>query len=200
MPRGLTTVGAAMHAGSLYLVGGYFGSPHEYSKEYQSGSVARLNLDTGVWEELAGVEPIQSPAVVSDGRYLYKLGGLKALNAQDASTDLRSVTDNARFDANTNRWEPLPSFPEPRSSHQAVIVGETLYVVGGWQLHGGLNDNTWHSTMLTADFEPADARMERVNQCRFRCAHKGSPRTPASSTRSEGSLPTARPTRCTAMI
>ncbi len=156
MPRGLTTVGAALHGGALYLVGGYFGSPHEYSKEFQSGSVARLNLDTGVWEELAPVEPVQSPALVSDGRYLFKLGGLKALNAKTASTDMRSLVDNARFDATANRWEPVPSFPEPRSSHQAVIVGHTLYVVGGWQVHGGLNDNTWHSTMLTADLsQPA---------------------------------------------
>jgi N-acetylneuraminic acid mutarotase len=32
-----------------------------------------------------------------------------------------------------------------------VIVDHTLYVIGGWALHGGMNDNTWHGTMLTAD-------------------------------------------------
>ena len=44
MPRGLTTVGAATLGDALYLVGGYFGSPHDYSKEFQSGSVRRLSL------------------------------------------------------------------------------------------------------------------------------------------------------------
>lgn len=151
MPRGLTTVGAATLGDALYLVGGYFGSPHEYSKEFQSGSVTRLDLSSGAWQELPSVAPVQSPAVASDGRHLYKLGGMRALNAAGAPTNLRSVADAERFDPGQNRWEPLPGLPEPRSSHQAVVVGHTLYVVGGWALHGGMNDNTWSTTMLTAD-------------------------------------------------
>jgi N-acetylneuraminic acid mutarotase len=151
MPRGLTTVGAATMGDSLYLVGGYFGSPHEYSKEFQSGSVLRMQLATGVWEELASVTPIQSPALATDGRYLYELGGTRALNAAGQPTDLRSVAEVERFDPSHNRWEPLPSLPEGRSSHQAVVVGSTLYVVGGWGLEGGMNDNVWRDTMLTAD-------------------------------------------------
>src|SRR5688572_26189726 len=31
MPRGLTTFGAATHRGALYVLGGYFGTPHAYS-------------------------------------------------------------------------------------------------------------------------------------------------------------------------
>ena len=153
MPRGLTTVGAATMGDALYLVGGYFGSPHDYSKEFQSGSVQRLHLSTGVWEELAGVEPVQSPAVVGDGKYLYKIGGLKALNAAGQPTELRSLAEVERFDPGRNRWEPIPSLPEPRSSHQAVVVDGKLYVVGGWELVGGMNDNTWKSTMLVADLK-----------------------------------------------
>jgi N-acetylneuraminic acid mutarotase len=151
MPRGLTTVGAVTMGDSLYLVGGYFGSPHEYSKEFQSGSVLRMQLATGVWDELASVTPIQSPALTTDGRYLYELGGTRALNAAGQPTDLRSVAEVERFDPSHNRWEPLPSLPEGRSSHQAVVVGSTLYVVGGWGLEGGMNDNVWRDTMLTAD-------------------------------------------------
>jgi N-acetylneuraminic acid mutarotase len=151
MPRGLTTVGVTTMGDSLYLVGGYFGSPHDYSKEFQSGNVSRMNLSTGGWDELAAVTPIQSPAIANDGRYLYKIGGLKTLNALGQPTELRSVADVERFDPTLNRWEPLPSLPEPRSSHGAVVVGSTVYVVGGWALEGGMNDNVWSSTMLTAD-------------------------------------------------
>jgi N-acetylneuraminic acid mutarotase len=151
MPRGLTTVGATSMGDSLYLVGGYFGPPHDYSKEFQTGNVSRMNLSTGAWEDLAAVSPIQSPAVTGDGRYLYKIGGLTTLNSTGQPTELRSVADVERFDPAQNRWEPLPSLPEPRSSHQAVIVGSTLYVVGGWSLEGGMNDNTWRETMLTAE-------------------------------------------------
>ncbi|HTV18008.1 MAG TPA: hypothetical protein VMG12_05040 [Polyangiaceae bacterium] len=151
MPRGLTTVGAATLGDSLYLVGGYFGPPHDYSKEYQSGAVLRLSLSKGSWEELPGVEPIQSPAVIGDGHYLYKIGGMQVQNASGKPTELRSVVAAERFDPSKSRWEPLPNLPEPRSSHYAVVVGTTLYVVGGWGLEGGMNDNTWRDTMLTAE-------------------------------------------------
>jgi N-acetylneuraminic acid mutarotase len=151
MPRGLTTVGAATLGDALYLVGGYFGPPHDYAKEFQSGAVLRLSLSTGQWEELPSVEPIQSPAVIGDGRYLYKIGGMQVQNTTGKPTELRSVVAAERFDPSKNRWEPLPNLPEPRSSHYAVVVGSTLYVVGGWALEGGMNDNVWRDTMLTAD-------------------------------------------------
>ena len=51
------------------MLGGYFGTPHAYSKEYQSTDFSRLDLSTGVWEQLPKVQPIQSAALVSDGRY-----------------------------------------------------------------------------------------------------------------------------------
>lgn len=151
MPRGLTTAGATTMGDALYLVGGYFGPPHEYSREFQSGSVLRMQLSSGVWEELASVEPIQSPALVGDGIYLYQLGGMRAQNGAREPVALRSVAEIERFDPSRNRWQPMPSMPEPRSSHQAVVVDGTVYVVGGWALDGGMNDGTWRDTMLIAD-------------------------------------------------
>ena len=151
MPRGLTAVGAATLGDALYLVGGYFGTPHEYSKEFQSGRVHRMQLSSGVWEELASVEPVQSPALVGDGIYLYQLGGMRAINGAREPSALRSLAEAERFDPSRNRWEPIPSMPEPRSSHQAAFVDGSLYVVGGWALDGGMNDGTWRDTMLVAD-------------------------------------------------
>ena len=37
----------------------------------------------------------------------------------------------ARFDPESNSWEDLPPLPEGRSSLDAAVVGDTLYVVGG---------------------------------------------------------------------
>lgn len=155
MRRGLTTMGAATLGDALYVVGGYFGTRHEYSKEFQSGSVTRLNLPTGTWEDLPGVDPVQSPALVSDGRYLYKLGGMQATNDAGKPQALRSLASAARYDPQANRWEPLSALPEARSSHQAAIVGRTLYVLGGWALAGGMYDSTWSTTLLTADLDQA---------------------------------------------
>ncbi|HWO08798.1 MAG TPA: kelch repeat-containing protein, partial [Polyangiaceae bacterium] len=162
LPRGLTTVAAATMGDALYLVGGYFGVPHEYSRDLQSGSVRRMQLSTGVWEELAGVEPVQSPALVGDGRYLYQLGGMRALNAAREPASLHSIDAVERFDPARNRWEPMPSLPEPRSSHQAVVVDGRLYVLGGWALDGGLADASWRDTMLVADLSQPTLRWNSV--------------------------------------
>lgn len=116
MPRGLTTVGAATLGDALYLVGGYFGSPHEYSKEFQSGSVTRLDLSSGAWQELPSVEPIQSPAVTSDGRHLYKLGGMRALNAASTPrTCVPSQTQSASIPGRIagSRYLRCPSLARP---------------------------------------------------------------------------------------
>jgi N-acetylneuraminic acid mutarotase len=153
IPRGLTTMGAATLGDGLYILGGYFGPPHEYSREFQVGSFTRLNLSTGIWDDLPGVDPIQSPALVSDGRYIYKLGGMHATNAAGEPQALHSLATAARFDTRANRWEPITNLPEPRSSHQAVIVGRTVYVLGGWVLAGGMYDSTWSTTLLTADLD-----------------------------------------------
>ncbi len=40
-----------------------------------------------------------------------------------------SVADFARFDPATNTWQALQPLPGGRSSHDAVVVGDTLYVV-----------------------------------------------------------------------
>lgn len=151
MPRGLTSVGVATLDDALYLVGGYHGSPHGYSKEGQTGAVWRMDLSGSTWESLPGVEPLQSPAVVSDGKFVYKIGGLKHLNTQDKPTDMRSIAQAARFDPASNQWQQLPDLPEGRSSSYAVVVGSTLYVIGGWLLQGGMYDSTWSETLLTAD-------------------------------------------------
>ena len=151
MPRGLTTMGVSRMGGSLYVIGGYFGQPHDYSKEYQSAEFLRLDLATGAWEQLPSAGPLQSVVLVNDGHYLYRIGGMHALNAKGEKEDLQSVTEVARFDPATRQWTAMTNLPTPRSSHQAVLVDHTLYVVGGWALAGGSFDSTWSDTLLSCD-------------------------------------------------
>jgi streptogramin lyase len=42
----------------------------------------------------------------------------------------------ARFDPATKSWEELPPLPEPRSSHDVVVIDNQVIVVGGWALDG----------------------------------------------------------------
>jgi hypothetical protein len=41
-----------------------------------------------------------------------------------------SVADNDRFEPKTRKWEQLPPLPEARSSHDVVVIGNKLFVVG----------------------------------------------------------------------
>lgn len=156
MPVGLTTIGATTLGDHLYVLGGYAGTPHNYSKRDQSREFYRLDLKTHGWDELASVGPVQSAVLVNDGRYVYRIGGMVARNEPGQPQDMHSLADVARFDPETNAWQPLPSLPEPRSSHQAVIYGRKLYVVGGWELSGGTYDSEWRQTLATCDLaEPS---------------------------------------------
>jgi hypothetical protein len=83
-------------------------------------------------------EPLQSASLVADpGGALYRVGGMTAANGiDDLEEELYSVDSFERYDPGADAWTELPPLPETRSSHDAVVVGETIYVFGGWQLSG----------------------------------------------------------------
>lgn len=161
MPRGLTSFGAASVGGSLYVQGGYFGRPHEYSSAGQSGELLRLDLGSGRWARLGTRAKAQSVALVAHGERLVRIGGMQARNATGAPADLHSLDTAETFDPRTSTWSELPPLPSPRSSHDAVVVGDSVWVVGGWRLEG--ERRTWHDTALRLDLRGPEARWEEVD-------------------------------------
>lgn len=150
LPRGITSFGAAVIGDWLYVYGGHFGRPHHYSNTSQSDQLSRLNLSKASnWEVVAKGPRLQGLAMVAHGDKLYRVGGFTAHNQEDDDHDLRSVPDFVRFHAETGQWESLPPLPEPRSSHDAVVIGNKLYVAGGWRLGG--EDPEWHQTAWVTD-------------------------------------------------
>lgn len=151
LPQGLTSFGAAVCEGWLYVYGGHTGEAHSYSIEEQSNAFLRLNLNSAEkWEELRPVPRLQGLAMVAYGGRLYRIGGFQAKNHQGQDQILVSTRSFARFDPAKAVWQDLPSLPEPRSSHDAVVIGDTLYVAGGWNLQGdGKTD--WHKTAWSID-------------------------------------------------
>jgi N-acetylneuraminic acid mutarotase len=63
---------------------------------------------------------------------------------------LHSTKDFARFDPKSGKRTDLAPLPEGRSSHDAAVLGNQLFVVGGWEL-GGAGDGKWHDTALVCD-------------------------------------------------
>lgn len=157
LPEQITSFGGAVADGWLYVYGGNTGKSHEYSVELQSNRFRRLNLvHPGSWEDLPGESRLQGLALVAHGGKLYRIGGFTAKNATGEKKDLWSTADVARFDPSTKTWEQLPSMPTPRSSHDAVVLDNKIYVAGGWAMHGRDGKSVWQQTALVLDLtQPA---------------------------------------------
>jgi N-acetylneuraminic acid mutarotase len=147
LPEGTTSFGGAVAGDTLYVFGGNYGGAHKYTKDDQSGDLWTLNLKSPTkWEMLEVGPRRQGLAMVEYKGVIYRLGGFEAMNNGSEAQDLRSRADFARWDAAGAKWETLPSLPEPRSSHDAAMVGDMLYVVGGWNMQGGDQGAKWHDT------------------------------------------------------
>lgn len=148
LPRAVTSFGAATVGSDIYALGGYFGTPHKYSKDFQAGELWRLRDGASKWETLQPMEMgAQGLALVAHQGQLYRVGGMVAENDSRKPSTLRSVPTVARFRPGRGVWESLADLPTGRSSHDAIVVGDRIFVIGGWELRGK-NQPVWHSTML----------------------------------------------------
>lgn len=147
LPMGVTSFGSCVLDGWLYVYGGYFGRVHGYRAEHQSPHFYRINLhDHGSVELLPnGKVGIQGAELIEHRGKLICVGGMEVRDGETHSTGgCRS------FDPETLRWTDLPALPAPRSSHNVAIVGERLYVVGGWSL-AGAGEGHWYERMWSLD-------------------------------------------------
>jgi len=151
LPEGITSAGGVAVGDQFYLYGGHTGPAHEYSAEMQSDAFRKLDLASPTkWEELPGGPKLQGLALVAHKGRLYRIGGFTAVNKEGEEADLRSQKSVAMFDPAEARWTDLTPLPEPRSSFDAAVLGDRVYVVGGWDLQGeGHGD--WHATAWSAD-------------------------------------------------
>ncbi|MBC7820184.1 MAG: DUF4198 domain-containing protein [Planctomycetaceae bacterium] len=148
LPKGTTSFGGAIVGDTLFVYGGNYGSAHEYNNEDQSGDLWTLDLKNPTkWNQLAGGPKLQGLAMVEHKGLLYRIGGFTAKNKTGDKQDLHSQAEFARMKPGSSTWEALPSLPEGRSSHDAAVVGDTLYVVGGWSMTGEGNTK-WHDDAL----------------------------------------------------
>ena len=152
LPKGVTSFGAAIVEDSLYLYGGNYGGAHEYVEQDQSGDLWKLSLlNPKSWEKVSTSSRRQGVAMVAYRGALYRIGGFEAVTRTTEKQNLISSDDFARWDFQSGSWQMLPKLPEPRSSHDAAIIGSQLYVVGGWNLQGGGATAKWHDTAAVLD-------------------------------------------------
>jgi hypothetical protein len=139
--------------GWLYVYGGHIGTEHDHSAANLSKHFRRIRIDGGgQWEALPMQTPLQGQPLVTHGGKVYRVGGLNARNATtDDKEDLHSSAEFAEFDPQTGKWKSLAPLPAARSSHNAVVIGDRLYVVGGWTLAGS-PPGDWTQDVVFYDF------------------------------------------------
>lgn len=182
LPEELTSFGAAVVDQKLYVYGGHTGKAHSYSNQEQSNRLWCLDLSsqssqmTGAagdqtpaseWEKVSTGPSLQGLAMVGYAGRLIRIGGFTAVNEMDAEHELRSQTSVAMFDPETKSWSDMPSLPEPRSSFDAAVLDDTVYVFGGWQLDGTNDDSTWHQTAWSLDLSDESASWQALAAPRF---------------------------------
>jgi N-acetylneuraminic acid mutarotase len=168
LPEALSSFGGAVCDGYLYTYSGHIGIEHAHSRDNLSNHFRRLKLEEGsTWEELPMQLPLQGLPLIAHGGKLYRPGGLSFRNAAEDEPDMHSVAEFACFDPKTSKWTALAPLPEPRSSHDAVVLGDTLYVVGGWTLSGE-KEGEWLSTAWSFDLTKPEGEWKAVASPTFK--------------------------------
>ncbi len=173
LPEPLSSFGAAVSDGWLYVYGGHTGEEHAHSRDNLSNHFRRIALAEGddaakgAWEELPMEIPVQGLPLVAHGGKIYRVGGLSFRNAAADEADMHSVAEFACFDPATQKWTALTPLPEARSSHDAVVIGDTLYVVGGWTL-AGESEGDWLGTAWSFDLSDPQAEWQAVASPTFK--------------------------------
>lgn len=165
LPEPINSFGGAVLGHHLYVYSGHTGTTHRYHKGTTSPHFRRLDLrDRTTWEDLPCATALQGVALVPYRDALYRTGGMMARNERDQPHDLVSVDEVARFDPESRTWTALPPLPEPRSTHDAAVLGDHLYVVGGWTMPGGdATESTWCEGALRLDLTRPEKGWERLS-------------------------------------
>ena len=165
LPAAVSSLGAVECDGYLYVYGGHVGKTHSYDTKTVVGTFHRLKLDGGTkWEELPGGPILQGMNLAAHGGKVYRVGGMQPRNEPGQPADNHSVADVARFDPKAGKWEAMPPLPAGRSSHDVVVSGTKLVVVGGWDQKGKGQKAVWHDTALVLDLAAAKPEWTAIPQ------------------------------------
>jgi len=161
----VNSFGGAVLGDWLYVYSGHIGKTHKYDTGTTTKTFRRFNLkDRKTWEDLPIERDLQGVALVSDGKYLYRTGGMYASNPRGETAVLHSVSECQRFDAESKTWTKLPDMPEPCSTHDAYVIGRKLIVAGGWNLVGSTDESDFHTHLLTLDLDAPEKGWTKVEQ------------------------------------
>ncbi len=156
IPEGITSFGAAAIGKKLFTYGGHTGEAHKYYSSGQNKKLRCLDLSDpkGEWQVVGKGVGLQGLAMASYKDQLFRVGGFEAKNRRDDDADLHSLASFAKFDFAKKSWVELTPMPEGRSSFDARVVKNRLYVVGGWTMKGK-EKTVWCEDAYSIDLDKA---------------------------------------------
>ncbi|MGV8040079.1 MAG: S-layer homology domain-containing protein [Thermoanaerobaculaceae bacterium] len=116
MPKMLTNISGACIDGIIYLVGGYDGAA--YTNDFFIYDIGSDSWSSSTWPRAA------APAVAAFDGKLYTIGG---------GDNVGDTADTWMYDPATGTWNgPMAPMPTPRANLACTVVGDYIYVIGGW--------------------------------------------------------------------
>ncbi len=162
LPKTLTSFGAVVAGKNLIVCGGHIGTAHTYSKDEQSDKTYVLDLSSpSAWKEFPTGQNLQGLGLVAYKGKAIRIGGFAARNAEGEDQVLETLAEVAKWDDASQSWKAMPNLPQPRSSHDAAVVGDRVYVCGGWTMQPG-KETQWHKTMEVMDLSQAKPEWKSV--------------------------------------
>ena len=128
MPETRAAAGMVSFGGKLWVIGGFS----------QQGELATTNLvydpKTAAWSTLPGLPtPREHLSVVTDGRFIYALGG----RTGSPTTNMNVVE---RYHPTTKKWARLRPLLGKRSGHISAMTTNGVIVSAGGEFQGGVID------------------------------------------------------------
>jgi len=115
----------------------------------ESSEVVRLDVATGLWDEMASWTTLEEEAEHFRFCELCEIRG----NLYVTGVSVR------RYTIATNAWIELAALPDFRPGHRTCAVGGTMYVLGGRSYDTRSHVSTWHDSVLKYDM-PRDSWTE----------------------------------------
>ena len=118
LPQARADLGAAVVDNTAYVVGG--------SQETQNFFPSVLASTDGATWRTAGnlTQPVRYPAVTASNGAVFIIGGVTSSGADSAAVQ--------RFDPKTGTTTVIAQLPAPTSHASAVVLGTSVYVLGGF--------------------------------------------------------------------
>lgn len=168
LKEAVASFGAAVAGDYLYVYSGHIGKAHDHSRDNLSKGFRRISLRwSGDWEELPIDETLQGLALVPYQGTVYRIGGVHSRNAARDEEDMHSTDTFARYDVKAKKWVKLAPLPQKRSSLDAAVQGDKLYVLGGWQLAGASEEAEWADAYYVTDLSREPIRWTKLPKAPF---------------------------------